>query len=58
MAYSLSLSRFRINMCCITDNTIDLKSITYNDDLTLTVSAKDARGKISQTAVLYFRNVY
>ena len=51
---------FIITTGWIADSTVELPvtSMTYNDDLTLTVSAKDARGKVSQTAVLYFRNVY
>lgn len=44
----------------IADSSVELplKGITYNEDYTLTVTAKDTGGKISQTTVLYFKNVY
>ena len=51
---------FTVTTGWIADSAVELPvtSMTYNDDLTLTVTAKDASGKVSQRAVLYFRNVY
>ena len=37
---------------------LPLTSLTYNDNLTLTVRARDSRGNTAQTAVLYFKNIY
>lgn len=51
---------FTITTGYIADSSVELPvtSLTYNDDYTLTVTARDARGRESDTAVLYLRNVY
>lgn len=51
---------FQITTGWISDSSVELPltSLTYNDNLTLTVQARDSRGNKAQTAVLYFKNVY
>lgn len=51
---------FQITTGYIADKAVELPvtSLTYNDILRLTVTAKDAIGRVSQKAVLYFKNVY
>ena len=51
---------FQITTGYIDDDSVELPvtSLTYNDRLTLTVTAKDAFGNVTPTAVLHFKNVY
>ena len=51
---------FQITTGYIDDSSVELPvtSLTYNDNFTLTVTAKDAVGNVTPTAVLYFKNVY
>ncbi len=51
---------FQITTGWISDSSVELPltSLTYYDNLTLKVQARDAYGNEAQTAVLYFRNVY
>lgn len=37
---------------------LPLRALTYDDDYTLTVTARDALGRVTQEAILYFKNVY
>jgi hypothetical protein len=51
---------FQITTGYIDDSSVELPvtSLTYNDNLTLTVTAKDAAGKVTPVSVLYLKNVY
>lgn len=51
---------FQITTGYIDDSSVEIPvtSLTYNDHFTLTVTAKDAFGNVTQTAVLYCKNVY
>lgn len=51
---------FQITTGYIDDSTVELPvtSLTYNDNFTLTVTAKDALGNITPIAVSYVKNVY
>ena len=51
---------FQITTGYIDDSSVELPvtSLTYNDHLTLTVTARDALGNITPIAVLYMKNVY
>lgn len=51
---------FTITTGYIADSSVEIPvtSLTYNDSFTLTVTAKDARGRESDAAVLYVKNVY
>ena len=51
---------FQITTGYIDDSSVELPvtSLTYNDNFTLTVTAKDAAGKVTPVSVLYLKNVY
>lgn len=51
---------FQITTGYIDDSSVELPvmSLTYNDHLTLTVTARDALGNITPIAVYYMKNVY
>ncbi len=51
---------FQITTGYIADEVVELPltSLTYNDVMKLTVTARDADGSSAQTAVIWFRNVY
>nr|WP_316613809.1 hypothetical protein [uncultured Ruminococcus sp.] len=51
---------FQITTGYIGDSSVELPvtSLTYNDHLTLTVTARDALGNITPIAVFYMKNVY
>lgn len=51
---------FQITTGYIDDSSVEIPatSLTYNDHFTLTVTAKDAAGKVTPVSVLYLKNVY